>query len=153
MSAESLRKQIFVGCRQLGLDTDTRRDLQLVATGKDSLKDMTEAELRKVVDALKDRGFKIKSGGKRPAAKRKDIRYCHVLWGLLHKAGAARVRGAAGLNAFIRSPETGLQAKWGHVPIDIDAMTDAGEISDVIEALKSWCNRKGIPTVPGRQNG
>jgi len=145
MSAERLRKQIFVGCRQLGLDCETRHDLQLAATGKSSLKDMSEAELQLVVKRLRARGFNS-SGKKRPAAKRPDIRYCHVLWRLLHQAGHARIGGAKGLNAFIRSR---FEPKWGHVPIDIDAMTETSEINDVIEALKAWCRREGISTELG----
>ena len=31
---QQLRKTIFLACRQLGLNDETRRDLQLVATGK-----------------------------------------------------------------------------------------------------------------------
>ena len=53
-----LKRLIHVGCRDLGLDDETRRSVQLVATGKTSMSDMTESELRKVVDALKERGFK-----------------------------------------------------------------------------------------------
>ena len=58
MSALSLKRMIHVGCKQLGLDADTRRDLQLVATGKASMSGMTEDELRLVIEALKNRGFK-----------------------------------------------------------------------------------------------
>tara|TARA_R110000868_G_scaffold368852_1_gene631998 strand:- start:20131 stop:20583 length:453 start_codon:yes stop_codon:yes gene_type:complete len=143
MSVSSLRAMIHVGCKQLGLDEDTRRDLQLVATGKASMSDMTEFELAKVVSALKTKGFKAQTSGKRKAAPRKDVRYCHVLWRLLHQAGEAKVGGAKGLNAFLRSQ---FEGKWGHVPMDIDVMTEATQISDVIEALKAWCRRAGIPT-------
>jgi len=40
MTANSQIKLIHVACRDLGLDEDTRRDLQLFVTGKDSLKAM-----------------------------------------------------------------------------------------------------------------
>lgn len=143
MSIASLRRQIHVGCKQLGLDDETRHDLQLAATGKASMKDMSEGDMRKVLDALKQRGFKTSTGRKRKRAPRADVRYCHVLWGLLYKAGHARIGGAEGLNAFVRSR---FENTWGHVPIDIDAMTEAGEINDVIRALKDWCGRNGIPT-------
>ncbi|WP_323790111.1 regulatory protein GemA [Thalassovita sp.] len=146
MSAETLRKQIFVGCRELGLDNETRRDLQLRVTGKSSMSDMTERDFLSVVSELKSLGFKAETGKKRPRAKRRDVRYCHVLWGLLGAKGHVRVHGAKGLNAFIRSR---FEEKWGHVPIDIDAMTDTAEIRDVIEALKSWCTREDIPTETG----
>lgn len=140
MTARALQKLVHVGCRELGIEADDRRALQLMVTGKASMSDMTEAELDQVVAALKARGFAAK-GGRRPSAKRADIRYAHVLWRLLHEKGAVRVAGPAGLNAFIRAR---FEAKWGSVPIDIDAMQDGGEISDIIDALKDWCQREGI---------
>jgi len=137
-----LQRLIHAGCRELGIDTDTRHDLQRTATGKASLSDMTEAELRLVVDALRAKGFKPASKGReRPAAKRADVRLCHVLWRLLAEHGAVRTPGRAGLNAFLRSQ---FGHKWGHVPIDIDAMQDAARIDDVVQALKAWCRREGI---------
>ena len=136
-----LRKVIHAGCRELGIDQDTRRDLQLVACNKESMSDMDEADLGKVVEALKARGFKPTQGGKRPSAKRADVRFCHVMWRLLHEAGQAKVGGAKGLNAFIRAR---FEKTWGHVPIDIDAMTDWRAINDVVQALKDWCFRAGV---------
>lgn len=141
----ALRKLIHVGCRELALDEDTRRDLQLVATGKASLRDMSEAEMEAVVAALKARGFTPSGGAagkhKRPAAQRGDVRFCHVLWGKLVRAGAVDKKGAAGLNAFVRAR---FEAAWGAAPIDIDAMRDAGQIATVIEALKAMCRRAGV---------
>lgn len=142
--SRALQRKIFAGCRELGLDDDTRRDLQLAATGKASLSEMTEAELNQVIKALETRGFKraVKPGAKRrPMAKRADVRFAHVLWRLLHENGAAHVAGPAGLNAFIRSRFAG---KWGAAPLDIDMMTDWAQIADVIDALKAWCKREGI---------
>jgi phage gp16-like protein len=143
MSVSSLRKMIHVGCKQLGLDNDTRRDLQLLATGKASMSDMTELELGKVIKALKSKGFKTIQGSKakRPAAKRGDVRFAHVLWRRLSEHGAAHTAGPAGLNAFIRAR---FEQKWGAVPIDIDTMTDWAQIADVIDALKAWCKREGV---------
>ncbi|TKA96888.1 regulatory protein GemA [Cereibacter changlensis] len=147
MTARALQRLIHVGCRELGLDADTRRDLQLVATGKASMAEMSEAELAKLLEALKARGFKpgFKPGAKppRPAAPRPDLRYIHVLWGLLGKAGALKKPGREGLNAFLR---TRFEGKWGSVPIDIDALRDAGQINDVTRALKDMCRRAGVET-------
>lgn len=141
----ALKKLIHVGARTLGLDADTRHDLQMVATGKASLADMTEPELEKVVAAMKARGFKPSgagaSKGRRPAAGRGDVRFCHVLWGKLHSAGAVDQKGAAGLNAFVRKR---FGDAWGAAPIDIDKMQDWKQIATVIEALKSMCKRAGI---------
>lgn len=135
---------IHVAARELGLDADTRHQLQLVTTGKASLADMTPAELDRVVEALKARGFKpgrqVAAKG-RPAASRGDTRFVHVMWGKLAKAGAVDRPGPKGLNAFIR---TRFEAAWGSVPLDIDQMQDAAQIATVVEALKAMCRRAGI---------
>lgn len=143
----ALKKLIHVGARTLGLDADTRHDLQLVATGKASLADMTEAELEKVVAAMKARGFKPSAGRasntRRPAAPRGDVRFCHVLWGKLHSAKVVDQKGAVGLNTFVRAR---FGDAWGAAPIDIDKIADWKQIATVIEALKSMCKRAGIKT-------
>lgn len=137
-------KLIHVAARELGLDEDTRRDLQLVITGKASLRDMSAAELDRVVDALKARGFKpgrhVARKGRR-TAERGDTRFVHVLWGKLVKAGAVDAPGVKGLNAFIR---TRFEAAWGAAPLDVDLMQDAAQIATVIEALKAMCRRAGV---------
>ncbi len=140
----ALQKLVHVGCRELGIDGETRRDLQLVVTGKESMHDMDEGDLNKLVTALKVRGFKPhagKSRAKRPAAKRADVRFAHVLWGKLHKAGAVTQGGAKGLNAFIRAR---FEKSWGAATFDIDAMQDHRQIATLIEALKGMCARAGI---------
>lgn len=140
----ALQMLVHVGCRELGIDGETRRDLQLVVTGKPSMLDMDEADLTKLVTALKERGFKPHAGNaraKRPAAKRGDVRFAHVLWGKLHKAGAVNQGGAKGLNAFIRAR---FEKSWGAAVFDIDAMQDARQIATLIEALKGMCTRAGI---------
>lgn len=140
----ALQKLVHVGCRELGLDGEIRRDLQLVVTGKASMLDMDEADLTKLVAALKERGFKPHAGkarAKRPAAKRGDVRFAHVLWGKLHKAGAVTQGGAKGLNAFIRAR---FEKSWGAATFDIDAMQDHRQIATLIEALKGMCARAEI---------
>lgn len=143
--ARSLQKTIHVGCKALGLDADMRHDLQLVTTGKASLSEMTEAELLRMVDALKTRGFrpgtKQSAGHFRPAAERADLRFVHVLWSLLGNAGALKRPGRDGLNAFIRAR---FEGKWQSVPLDIDMLRDAGQINDVTRALKDMCRRAGV---------
>ncbi|MDP2086307.1 MAG: regulatory protein GemA [Gemmobacter sp.] len=153
MADRSLQRMIHTACRQLGLDEDARRGLQVVATGKASMADMSDAELRQVVAALQARGFKpggnsyFNKGSKgsskprRPAASRADLRYVHVLWGLLGKAGHLDRPGRDGLNAFVRSR---FEAHWSSVPIEIDTLRDAGQINDVIQALQGMCRRHGV---------
>lgn len=148
-NSNTLKRMIHVGCKQLGLDDDTRHDLQLVATGKASMSDMTDDELQRVVEALKARGFEPfgngasrgRKGGVKPMAPRADLRFVHVLWKLLGEAGALKRPGRDGLNAFIRSR---FEGKWQSVPIDVDALRDAGQINDVTRALKDMCRRAGV---------
>ncbi|WP_151720198.1 gp16 family protein [Gemmobacter serpentinus] len=145
-TSESLRKLVHLGCKQIGLDNDTRRDLQLVATGKASMADMTDADLLRVVEALKQRGFKVgfpgRKPGRHPVAPRADLRLIHVLWSKLGDANALERPGRDGLNAFIRSR---FEGKWQAVPIDVDTLRDSDQINDVIRALKDWCKRKEVP--------
>lgn len=144
-AARNLQRMIHVGCKQLGLDSDARHDLQLLVTGKDSMSDMSDAELQKVVQALQQRGFKsgFKGGlkGRRASAPRADLRFVHVLWKMLGEAGALKSPGRDGLNAFVRSR---FEKHWASVPIDIDTLRDAGQINDVTRALKDMCRRAGI---------
>lgn len=150
-AALTLKRMIHVGCKELGLDDETRRGLQLIATGKASMSEMDEAELRQVVEALKKRGFKPygktyytsrkgKARGHAPAP-RADLRFVHVLWKQLGEAGALKRRGRDGLNAFIRAR---FENHWQSVPIDVDALRDAGQINDVTRALKDMCRRAGV---------
>lgn len=150
MASRTLQRMIHVGCRQLGLDADTRHALQLRVTGKASLSQMSDADLRKMVAALEARGFDKRSGTAarrhKPAAPRPDLRYVHVLWRLLGEAGKLDRPGRDGLNAFLRSR---FEGKWQSVPIDIDVLRDAGQINDVIRALQNMCRRAGIKAEPG----
>jgi len=138
----SLHKLIFAACRQLGLDDDARRDLQVSVTGKASLRDMSDGELKLVVNRLKQAGFTDKPRNPRhKPAPRADLRMIHVLWRKLGQAGALRDPSRAGLNKFIRAR---FEATWGSVPADVDMLRDWQQIDAVIQALKSWGQRAEI---------
>lgn len=146
MTDRSLQRMIHVGCRDLGLDQDMRHDLQLVVTGKTSMADMTDDDLKAVLQALKDRGFRPATKGRgRKTAPRADLRFIHVLWKRLGAAGALKKPGRAGLNAFVRSR---FEGKWEFVPIDVDALRDPAQINAVIRALKDMCRRAGVEIDP-----
>ncbi|MGV6840002.1 MAG: gp16 family protein [Planktomarina sp.] len=148
--SRSLQRQIHMACRDLGVDNDTRRDMQLVVCGKASMKDMDDADLQKMVQHLKDKGWSggakskgAKSKGYFKPAPRADLRKIHVLWRLLGNAGHLKDPSRKGLNAFIH---TRFETTWGSVPLDVDQMRDAKKISMVITALQNWCNTKGVET-------
>ncbi|WP_419738333.1 hypothetical protein [Ruegeria sp.] len=75
-----------------------------------------------------------------PKAKRGDVRLIHALWGELGRRGALKRPGRAGLNAFIRAR---FGAHWAFVPLDVDALTDTGCITDVIRSLRAMLARSG----------
>lgn len=145
----ALQRKIHVACRQLGLDADARRDLQLATTGKASMRDMTEADLTLVIDRLKTNGFvdTAPTKAKHKPAPRADLRLIHVLWKKLGEAGELKRPGRAGLNAFVRAQYEG---KWGSVPVDIDALRDHDKIDDVLGALIAWGKRARIDFDWGR---
>ena len=140
--SRALQQKIHVGCRELGIDSEARRELQLVVTGKASMKDMDEADLKAVLKRLQESGLKVSSGGKKHAkASRPDLRLVHVLWTKLGAAGQLRDPSRKGLNKFIRER---FGKAWSNVPADVDMMRDHKEIDQVIQALKSWGQRVDI---------
>lgn len=141
--SRSLQRLIHVGCRELHLTQDDRRDLQLAVCGKASMSEMTETDLTKVLDRLKADGFKpdFKGRKKHPLAPRADLRVIHVLWKKLGDADALRKPGRAGLNAFIRAR---FGKAWGSVPADVDMLREWQQIDQVIQALKNWGERSAI---------
>ncbi|MBW4975448.1 regulatory protein GemA [Roseovarius mucosus] len=138
----ALQQLIFAACRQLGLDEDARRDLQVSVTGKASLRDMNDGELKLVVNRLKQAGFADKPRNPRhKPAPRADLRMIHVLWRKLGQSGALRDPSRAGLNKFIRAR---FGTVWGSVPADVDMLRAWEQIDAVIQALKTWGHRQGI---------
>ncbi len=139
----ALQQKIHIACRQLGLDSDARRDLQMAATGKASMRDMDEAELKLVVNRLKEAGFEDAAPGraKHKPAPRADLRLIHVLWKKLGEAGALERPGRAGLNAFVRAR---FEDTWSSVPADIDMLRDHKQIDAVVNALVQWGKRAKI---------
>jgi len=138
----ALQKLIFAACRQLGLDDEARRDLQVSVTGKASMRDMDDGELKLIVNRLKEDGFTDKPRNPRhKPAPRKDLRMVHVLWKKLGRAGALRDPSRAGLNKFIRAR---FEGAWGSVPADVDMLREWKLIDDVIQALRAWGQRAEI---------
>jgi len=142
-------KAIYAGIRAIGIeDEDDRRALYTRVTGKARLREMSHRDKEAVLAELRRLGFGPADGAaRRPAASRGDLRFVHVMWRLLADQGAIRQSGRAGLNAFIRAR---FEAKWGHVPIDVDQMREWSEINDVVEALRAMCRRAGIDLSRGK---
>ena len=139
MSANRNYGGIYARSKEVGLDEDARRDVFEQLTGKRALSLMTPAEVGKVDAHLKELAPPKK--GKKPTAKRADVRFIHVLWRELGRAGVLTNPERTGLNSFIRAR---FGDAWGAETIDVDALTDATQIASVIEALKAMCKREGV---------
>lgn len=138
MSRVSDMRLIYAAAKSAGMDEDTRRDAIERVSGSRSLSALDDAAVAQVAADFRRRSPPPK---KRRAAPRADLRLIHVLWGLLGKAGKLKQPNRAGLNAFIRKR---FGEHWGVVPADIDMLREHGQISDVIDALKTWCHREGV---------
>lgn len=147
LMTRTLQKRIHATCRALGIDADTRREMQMEVCGKTSTRDMNKADLELVVAHLNKIGGQ--SGiGRRPAAPRADLRLVHVLWRKLGDRGALERPDRDGLNAFIRRR---FGDSWASVPADVDMLRDPKQIEAIIRALKSWGQREGIDFDWGRK--
>lgn len=125
---------IHVGRRELGLDDDTARDIYEQATGKRSLRAMSEGERKKVLLAFNNKGFKRASIGSRKGLKGPYAKKLQALWIAGWNLGLVRNRDDKALLAFVKR-QTGLE----HTQF----LHDAANAKKVIEALKGWLAREG----------
>lgn len=122
---------------QLGLDEDAYRALLVHITRKSSLRAMSESERIDVVDEMKRRGFRIKSGGKKlPVSVKPYVRMIHALWGNCARLGVIETGSRDALRAFCKrfvDPD-------GKVAVDPDLLS-FDQASPIIEALKDMEKR------------
>ena len=121
---------IHIAKSQLNIDDDTYRHLLQTLTQKNSTKIMTIRELKKVVDNLKAKGFKVKppkKAGKITATEpvHKKIR---SLWLKLAEAGKVKNRSEKAINSYVKRM-TGVEV--------MDWLTEK-QAMVVIESLKCW---------------
>lgn len=114
-----------------GLDDDTYRDLMERVTGQRSAKELTHAQLGRVLDAIK--------GGKRGApgrarAEAPQARLARALWLSLFLLGEVEADGEAALAAFAKRQTRVDGLQW----------LGPAQWRSVIEALKAMCARAGF---------
>lgn len=133
---KQLIKLIHVARRELRMEDDTYRLMLVGITeleGVTSTADLSVPNLMKVLDVLKQKGFKVRpnKAGTRPRADDRQSKKIRQLWLALHDVGAVRNPSEEALASFVQG-QTGVAAlQW---------LTTA-QASQVIEHLKKWQNR------------
>ncbi|MBB4122938.1 gp16 family protein [Martelella radicis] len=129
---------MHVAKKQLGLDDETYRAKLAHITGKSSARDMSEPERQKVLTVFRNEGFSSKASEHRPDGRKKltgkFAPKLQALWIAAWNLGIVDNRDDAALLAFVKR-QTGID----HTRF----LTDGGDASKAIEALKSWIKREG----------
>lgn len=137
--------KIHIARKELGLDDGTYRAILLRLTGETSSADCTDAQLERVLDEFKAKGWKptviAGSAVRAPApADRRPRRADHpaagkarALWISLHRLGVIRDPGEAALESFARRQLGVERLQWA----------DQGLVYKLIEALKAMAERAG----------
>ncbi|EIW2892674.1 regulatory protein GemA [Salmonella enterica] len=136
MNRAALIKTIHIGKKELGLDTDTYRQMLLSATGVNSAGAMNMAQLAKTLAAMKGKGFVVKPSSKarttRQLADYPQARKLRALWLEMYAQGIVRDSSEAALRRWVKR-ETGVDGlQW----------LEADKASAAIEKLKKWQERE-----------
>lgn len=129
-------KLIHVARRELRMDDDTYRLMlsgMVGLEGATSTADLSVPNLQRVLEQLKQRGFKPRPNkvGTRPRANDEQSRKIRSLWLELHDLGAVRDPSEEALANFVKSMTKVSALQWLNV----------AQASRVIENLKQWQRR------------
>lgn len=127
--------KINIGRHQLRMVEDDYRQLLLATTGKISLRECSDGQLERMIDALKAKGFKPLPKGGRAAATHPVARKARALWISLHQLGVVNNPSEQALEAFARRQLKCERFAWAR----------QSEGHRIIEALKSMAARAGWP--------
>lgn len=131
-----LIKLIHVARRDLRMDADTYRLMLAGMKGLDgatSTADLSVPNLFRVLEQLKQKGFKVRpsKAGKRPLADDDQSKKIRSLWLELHSLGVVRDPSEAALAKFVQSMTQVSALQW----------LNTAQASRVIENLKQWMGR------------
>lgn len=129
-------KLIHVARREMRMDDETYRLMLSGMTGLDgatSTADLSVPNLQRVLEQLKQRGFKPRpnKAGTRPRANDEQSRKIRSLWLELHDLGEVRDPSEEALANFVKSMTKVSALQWLNV----------AQASRVIENLKQWQHR------------
>ncbi|ELY5676414.1 regulatory protein GemA [Salmonella enterica] len=127
---------IHIAKSQLGIDTDTYRQMLLSITGETSTSVMNPGQLNKVLAAMKKKGFKVKPASKarttRSLADSPQARKLRALWLEMYAQG------------FVRDSSEEALCRWVKRETGVDGLQwlEPELASDAIERLKNWQERE-----------
>ncbi|EBK3735491.1 regulatory protein GemA [Salmonella enterica] len=127
---------IHIAKSQMGMDTETYRQMLLSITGKTSTSDMNPGQLNKVLAAMKAKGFVVKPSSKarttRQLADYPQAKKLRALWLEMYAQGFVRDSSEEALRRWVKR-ETGVDGlQW----------LEADKASTAIEKLKKWQERE-----------
>lgn len=125
--------KINIARQQLGMVEDDYRQLLLDTTGRMSLKECSDAQLDRMIGALKQKGFKPlppKGGATHPMARK-----ARAMWISLYHLGAVHNPSEQALEAFARR----------QLGCDRLAFAKQSDAFRLVEALKAMAERNGWP--------
>lgn len=127
---------IHIAKSQMGMDTDTYRQMLLSITGKTSTSDMNPGQLNKVLTAMKAKGFVVKPSSKarttRQLADYPQAKKLRALWLEMYAQGIVRDSSEEALRRWVKR-ETGVDGlQW----------LESDKASSAIEKLKKWQERE-----------
>jgi phage gp16-like protein len=133
-----LIKLIHVARRELGMDDESYREMlknMRPLGGKTSAADLSITGLHMVLEALKSKGFKVRSKGKkqpsRALASDAQSRRIRSLWLELHDEGVVRDPSEAALASYVCRITKIEALQW----------LSSHQAAAVIETLKKWLER------------
>jgi len=136
-SRQSLLAKAHLAAKDLCLDDDTRRAVQLQIGGRESCKDMSTGQLLELLRHYQALGWQPKParGAKaRVLASAPQHKKIRALWLALADAGVVKNRDETALRRYVER-QTGVGALQWLTP---------DQASRAIESLKKWCQRERV---------
>lgn len=138
-------KLIHVARRSLALDDDTYRAfLASVVNGKTSCRDMSDTQLKKVLEALKERGFKPVSKAK-PKASSGITGKIRAVWSVMYRQGFVTSNDDSAVDAYVKRITR--QKNGGEGVAKLGWLRDENA-TVVLETLKRWHMRCMLDLLP-----
>ncbi|EDI1750875.1 regulatory protein GemA [Salmonella enterica] len=123
---------IHIAKSQMGMDTDTYRQMLLSITGKTSTSDMNPGQLNKVLATMKTKGFVVKPASKarttRALADYPQAKKLRALWLEMYAQGIVRDSSEEALRRWVKRETNVDGLQW----------LESDKASMAIERLKKW---------------